>query len=185
MRVIAVLWCIPESKRIQAPFGAQVQAFTGLPPWNAPVPPTERAGSEGVMKYRGADRFPPNKRHPERKRRISVHGVSDSWGSKYQSAGRHQTYSIPESKRVQAPSVPGFKVQKVQRVVVAALPQIKKGRGSAAGCVEGLHPTGETTHYDLCVAGAPSNHVRCASLLLRGRQPYRAEGCGLPVGQCL
>ena len=33
------------------------------------------------------------------------------------------------------------------------------------GCV----PTGETTHYDLCVAGAPSNHVRCASLLFRGR----------------
>jgi hypothetical protein len=42
------------------------------------------------------------------KRRISVHGVSDSWGSKCQSAGRHQTYSIPESKRVQAPSAPGF-----------------------------------------------------------------------------
>ena len=42
------------------------------------------------------------------KRRISVHGVSDSWGSKYQSAGRHQTYSIPESKRGQAPSAPGF-----------------------------------------------------------------------------
>ena len=58
------------------------------------------------MKYRGADRFPPNKRHPERKRRISVHGVSDSWESKYQSAGRHQTYSIPESKRAQAPSAP-------------------------------------------------------------------------------
>ena len=31
------------------------------------------------------------------------------------------------------------KVQRVQRVVVAASPQIiKKGRGSAAGCVEGL-----------------------------------------------
>ncbi len=29
---------------------------------------------------------------------------------------------------------------------------IKKGRGSAAGCVEGLHPTGKTTHYILCVA---------------------------------
>ena len=24
------------------------------------------------------------------------------------------------------------------------------------------HPKGETTHYDLCVAVAPSNHVRCA-----------------------
>ena len=24
-------------------------------------------------------------------------------------------------------------------------------------------PKGETTHYDLCVAGTPSNHVRCAS----------------------
>ena len=23
-------------------------------------------------------------------------------------------------------------------------------------------PKGETTHYDLCVAGDPSNHVRCA-----------------------
>ena len=34
----------------------------------------------------------------------------------------------------------------------------------AKGCVERLHPTGETTHYDLCVAGAPANHVRCASL---------------------
>ena len=32
------------------------------------------------------------------------------------------------------------------------------------GCVERLRPIGETTHYDLCVAGAPSNHVRCASL---------------------
>ena len=46
----------------------------------------------GVIKYHCADRFPPNTRHPERKRRISVHGVSDSWGSKYQSAGRHQTF---------------------------------------------------------------------------------------------
>ena len=34
----------------------------------------------------------------------------------------------------------------------------------AKGCVERLHPTGETTHYDLCVAGAPANHVRCALL---------------------
>ena len=30
-------------------------------------------------------------RHPERQRRISVHGDSDSLDSKYQSAGRHQT----------------------------------------------------------------------------------------------
>ena len=34
----------------------------------------------------------------------------------------------------------------------------------AKGCVERLRPTGKTTHYDLCVAGAPANHVRCASL---------------------
>jgi len=40
----------------------------------------------------------------------------------------------------------------------------------AKGCVERLHPTGETTHYDLCVAGAPANHVRCASLRSRGRR---------------
>ena len=38
------------------------------------------------------------------------------------------------------------------------------------GCVERLHPTGETTHYDLCVAGAPANHVRCASLRSGGRR---------------
>ena len=40
----------------------------------------------------------------------------------------------------------------------------------AKGCVERLRPTGETTHYDLCVAGAPSNHVRCASLRSGGRR---------------
>ena len=40
----------------------------------------------------------------------------------------------------------------------------------AKGCGERLHPTGETTHYDLCVAGAPSNHVRCASLRSGGRR---------------
>ena len=28
----------------------------------------------------------------------------------------------------------------------------KKGAAGAAGCVEGLHPTGKTTHYILCVA---------------------------------
>ena len=56
-------------------------------------------------------------RHPERQRRILVHGDSDSLDSKYQSAGRHQTGRrqtsdgrrfIPESKRVQAPSAPRF-----------------------------------------------------------------------------
>ena len=40
----------------------------------------------------------------------------------------------------------------------------------AMGCVERLHPTGETTHYDLCVAGAPANHVCCASLRSGGRR---------------
>ena len=40
----------------------------------------------------------------------------------------------------------------------------------AKGRVERLHPTGETTHYDLCVAGAPSKCVRCASLRSRGRR---------------
>ena len=45
------------------------------------------------------------------------------------------------------------RVQKVQRVVVAAdAADYKKGRGSAAGCIKGLHPTGKTTHYILCVA---------------------------------
>ena len=40
----------------------------------------------------------------------------------------------------------------------------------AKGCVERLRPTGETTHYDLCVAGAPANYVRCASLRSGGRR---------------
>ena len=43
----------------------------------------------------------------------------------------------------------------------------------AKGCVERLRPTGKTTHYDLCVAGAPANHVRSASL--------RSGGCRLAV----
>ena len=30
-------------------FGARVQADIGLTPWTAPVPPTERAGSKGVI----------------------------------------------------------------------------------------------------------------------------------------
>ena len=65
---------------------------------------------------------------------------------------------------------------------MAASPQIKKGSAAdAAGCVEGLHPTGETTHYDLCVAGAPSNHVRCASLRSGGDSACGAEGGGLPL----
>ena len=70
-------------------------------------------------------------------------------------------------------------------VVAADAADFKKGRGSAAGCVEGLHPTGETTHYDLCVAGAPSNHVRCASLRSGGDSTFGPEGCGLPFGQYL
>ena len=40
---------IPESKGVQAPYGARVQAAFGLAPWAAQVPPTERAGSEGSM----------------------------------------------------------------------------------------------------------------------------------------
>ena len=40
---------IPERKKVQAPYGARVQAAIGLTPLAAPVPPTERAGSEGVM----------------------------------------------------------------------------------------------------------------------------------------
>ena len=34
----------------------------------------------------------------------------------------------------------------------------------AKGCVERLHPTGETTHYDLCVAGAPASSAVTDSL---------------------
>ena len=42
----------------------------------------------------------------------------------------------------------------------------------------GLPPKGETTHYDLCVAGAPSNHVRCAST---GKRVTRFSGRFAPL----
>ena len=38
-------------------------------------------------------------RHSDPRRRISVSGVFEINGSKYQLAGRHQTYSIPECKK--------------------------------------------------------------------------------------
>ena len=37
----------PKARKVQAPYGAQVQAAIGLTPLAAPVPPTERAGSKG------------------------------------------------------------------------------------------------------------------------------------------
>ena len=46
-----------------------------------------------------------------------------------------------------------------------------------SGCA-GLPPKGETTHYDLCVAGAPSNHVRCAST---GKRVTRFSGRFAPL----
>ena len=52
----------------------------------------------------------------------------------------------------------------------------------AKGCVERLHPTGETTHYDLCVAGAPANHVRCASLRSGGRRLAVRTAMEHPIG---
>ena len=52
----------------------------------------------------------------------------------------------------------------------------------AKGCVERLHPTGETTHYDLCVAGAPANHVCCASLRSGGRQLAVRTAMEHPIG---
>ena len=52
----------------------------------------------------------------------------------------------------------------------------------AKGCVERLRPIGETTHYDLCVAGAPSNHVRCASLRPGGRRLAVRTAMEHPIG---
>ena len=52
----------------------------------------------------------------------------------------------------------------------------------AKGCVERLRPTGETTHYDLCVAGAPANHVRCASLRSGGRRLAVRTAMDHPIG---
>ena len=45
------------------------------------------------------------------------------------------------------------------------------------GCA-GLPPKSETTHYDLCVAGAPSNHIRCAST---GKRVTRFSGRFAPL----
>ena len=79
--------------------------------------------------------------------------------------------------RVQAPSAPGFKgFRRFKGWRLTGLRPEGCGRLMAAGCV----PTGETTHYDLCVASAPSNHVRCASLRSGGDSACGAEGCGLP-----
>ena len=50
------------------------------------------------------------------------------------------------------------------------------------GCVARLHPTGKTTHYDLCVAGAPANHVRCASLRSGGRRLAVRTAMEHPIG---
>ena len=50
------------------------------------------------------------------------------------------------------------------------------------GCVARLHPTGKTTHYDLCVAGAPANHVRCASLRSGGRRLAVRTAMGNHIG---
>ena len=48
-------------------------------------------------------------------------------------------------------------------------PPLAEGRQSCAYArAEGCVPKGETTHYILCVAGAPSRCVRCASLLSGG-----------------
>ena len=52
----------------------------------------------------------------------------------------------------------------------------------AKSCVERLRPTGETTHYDLCVAGAPANHVRCASLRSGGRRLAVRTAMEHPIG---
>ena len=43
-------YCIPEHKRVQAPSAPGFKASPGLGPWSPPVPPTERAGSEGSYK---------------------------------------------------------------------------------------------------------------------------------------
>ena len=78
--------------------------------------------------------------------------------------------------RVQAPSAPGFKgFRRFKGWRLTGLRPEGCGRLMAAGCV----PTGETTHYDLCVASAPSNHVRCASLRSGGDSACGAEGCGI------
>ena len=61
---LAVLDGIPESKRVQAPsapgfYRSCADALTdGFRPQSGLV-------QRGVIKYRGADRFPPNTRHPE------------------------------------------------------------------------------------------------------------------------
>ena len=50
-------WPVSPDTRGRGAFGARVQAAIGLTPLAAPVPPTERAGSEGrekVLKIDGA-----------------------------------------------------------------------------------------------------------------------------------
>ena len=90
---------------------------------------------------------------------------------------------LKNSTRFRDKPLRGLRVQRAQRVVLSSIPEGACACGAeghmasigppalgAKSCVERLHPTGETTHYDLCVAGAPANHVRCASLRSGGRR---------------
>ena len=86
------------------------------------------------------------------------------------------------------------------RVVVAPFGRrLKKGgTAGAAGCVEGLHPTGKTTHYILCVAPLLQNVFAvhrfaqgAGRKVLRIDRPaaggflsltaFQAEGCGIAL----
>ena len=144
-----------------------------------------RSGGDGF--YTSAP-IPVISTEAKRSGEISLHHGTGSIG-----AGDLSTLSIMEAVLV---CFPYRHAAPLEMTVAASAPPvmfIKKGRGSAAGCVEGLHPTGKTAHYILCVAPLlhpllslthwifrslmlpykSSSHsakcVRCASLLFRGR----------------
>ena len=50
---LAALYCISDCKGVQVPSAPRFKPPSGLRPWASKVPPTERAGSEGVIKYGG------------------------------------------------------------------------------------------------------------------------------------
>ena len=89
-------------------------------------------------------------------------------------------------------------VHKAQRVVLSSIPEGACACGAeghmasigplalgAKGCVERLHPTGETTHYDLCVAGASAPLLSLTHWIFRSLMlPYKSSSHSAKCVRC-
>ena len=139
---------IPESKKVQAPLAPRFKPPPGLRPWASKVPPTERAGSEGViyaafggrvLKIDGA--FAP--RVLKFDSGCTAEGYGGGWRRKY-------------IRCLSAAVVDAFKNERRHDDKTGEPPC---GRSSVvwfsiprSGIIKLIAPKGETTHYDWCVA---------------------------------